>query len=421
MKQIQLHMSFMNQTKLEVEDDLFRIYRKSQPFNNHIEWKPDSNVSLPSVNSLLRVENTLHEVLNPNSSVEVSNSVNQLYKGHDTNTLMRENQFSEYRAKEETKVNSNQYNRTQENKMNVLQLHQEQEIPQHRKIQQVIFNTVIYNANSTVVYNANKTIIRNESQLQNKAAQGVKQQLKKSSKTQEAQNLSLKTGTKDISVARKKLKSKHRRKYQPPIQNTKDTALMKVEQKDLKEQPHSETSLTSFLEQTNGIKKNNSRKFVNANTKHLPQRYAVINDMNNKNKNTEEIKAPVKHQEANSVGNKNNDKQKAENKKYANLPAAAKFPKTGEVIKPKKVITDDHPNTDMPDFNVAPTVEDIEPLNTGNHLMIMSYMRSGSSMNGKIFRDSNDDFYVYEPLIKFAPFHYLTENRFCKMREPKCR
>ena len=410
MKQIQLHMSFLNQTKREVEDDLFRIYRKSQPFNNHIKWKPDSNASLPSFDSLLRVENTLHEVLNPNSSIKVSNSVNQLYKDHVNNTRVRENQFSEYQAKEETKINSNQGNGTREDKMNVLQLHQEQEIPQHRKIQQVIFNTVIYNANSTAAFSANKTVKRNESQLQNKSARAVQQELKISSKNQEAHNLSLKMGTKDISVARKKLKSKHGRKYQPLIQNTNNTAVMKAEQKDVIEQPLSGTNLTV-----------ESRKSLNVNSKQLPKRYSVINDMNNKNMNTKENKVPIKHQEANSVGNKNNDKQKSENKNYANLPAAAKLTKSGEVIKAKKVITDDHPSTDMPDFNVAPTVEDIEPLNTGNHLMIMSYMRSGSSMNGKVFRDSEEDFYVYEPLIKFAPFHYLTENRFCKMREPKCR
>lgn len=76
--------------------------------------------------------------------------------------------------------------------------------------------------------------------------------------------------------------------------------------------------------------------------------------------------------------------------------------------------------TYMPDLNIPPVTEDPTMLTTGKHLMILSYMRSGSSMNGNVFKDNEEDFYVYEPLIKFAPYHFFTENRLCKMREPKC-
>ena len=57
----------------------------------------------------------------------------------------------------------------------------------------------------------------------------------------------------------------------------------------------------------------------------------------------------------------------------------------------------------------------------GGNLMILSYMRSGSSMNGQVFSDNAENFYVYEPLIKLAPYHYLTEDHLCEMRTMKCR
>ena len=80
----------------------------------------------------------------------------------------------------------------------------------------------------------------------------------------------------------------------------------------------------------------------------------------------------------------------------------------------------DPPTRSMPDLDLPPTTANTEMLNTGNQMLILSYMRSGSSMNGNVFKDTEDDFYVYEPLIKFAPYHYFTENRFCMMRMSKC-
>ena len=73
-----------------------------------------------------------------------------------------------------------------------------------------------------------------------------------------------------------------------------------------------------------------------------------------------------------------------------------------------------------PGKDVPPTMENKDMLTKGHHLLILSYMRSGSSMNGNVFKDTGDDFYVYEPLIKFAPYHYFTENSFCMMRSPNC-
>ena len=79
--------------------------------------------------------------------------------------------------------------------------------------------------------------------------------------------------------------------------------------------------------------------------------------------------------------------------------------------------------TKLPDLYVTPTTayENVEMLESGNELMIMSYMRSGSSMNGKVFMDGEGEFFVYEPLIKFAPYDYLTESRMCTMRKLTCR
>ena len=79
--------------------------------------------------------------------------------------------------------------------------------------------------------------------------------------------------------------------------------------------------------------------------------------------------------------------------------------------------------TKLPDLYVTPTTayDHVEMLESGNELMILSYMRSGSSMNGKVFMDGEGEFYVYEPLIKFAPYDYLTESRMCTMRKLTCR
>ena len=78
------------------------------------------------------------------------------------------------------------------------------------------------------------------------------------------------------------------------------------------------------------------------------------------------------------------------------------------------------PTTDMLHIDFPPTRESTASLNNGHQLLILSYMRSGSSMNGNVFKDTGNDFYVYEPLIKFAPYHYFTESRFCQMRNPNC-
>ena len=75
-------------------------------------------------------------------------------------------------------------------------------------------------------------------------------------------------------------------------------------------------------------------------------------------------------------------------------------------------------------FDQPPTMASIvkeDMLTTGSNVMIVSYMRGGSSMSGQVFRDNEDDFYVYEPLIQLAPYQYLTENRYCEMRILKCR
>ena len=91
--------------------------------------------------------------------------------------------------------------------------------------------------------------------------------------------------------------------------------------------------------------------------------------------------------------------------------------------KPKKSIQEakiEPPTMHKPDIDLPPTMENKDMLNKGHHLLILSYMRSGSSMNGNVFKDTGDDFYVYEPLIKFAPYHYFTENSFCMMRTPNC-
>ena len=79
----------------------------------------------------------------------------------------------------------------------------------------------------------------------------------------------------------------------------------------------------------------------------------------------------------------------------------------------------------MTAFRNPPTVTNSDlqkPVPMGKYnLMIISYMRGGSSMSGQIFRDNAEDFYVYEPLIPFAPYQYFTENRFCEMENLKCR
>ena len=96
-------------------------------------------------------------------------------------------------------------------------------------------------------------------------------------------------------------------------------------------------------------------------------------------------------------------------------------PGSDKVANAGKYLGDKLPVTDMPYNDVTLTVEDLQMLETGNHLMILSYMRSGSSMNGNVFKDGVEDFNVYEPLIKFAPYHYFTENRLCRMRELNTR
>ena len=65
-------------------------------------------------------------------------------------------------------------------------------------------------------------------------------------------------------------------------------------------------------------------------------------------------------------------------------------------------------------INIASSVK-------GSNLMIVSYMRSGSSMNGRVFGENPDNFYVFEPLIKLAPHHYLTEDKLCEVQTNSCR
>ena len=57
----------------------------------------------------------------------------------------------------------------------------------------------------------------------------------------------------------------------------------------------------------------------------------------------------------------------------------------------------------------------------GSNLMIVSYMRSGSSMNGRVFGENPENFYIFEPLIKLAPHHYLTEDKICEVKANSCR
>ena len=57
----------------------------------------------------------------------------------------------------------------------------------------------------------------------------------------------------------------------------------------------------------------------------------------------------------------------------------------------------------------------------GSNLMIVSYMRSGSSMNGRVFGENPDNFYIFEPLIRLAPHHYLTEDKICEVKTNSCR
>ena len=64
---------------------------------------------------------------------------------------------------------------------------------------------------------------------------------------------------------------------------------------------------------------------------------------------------------------------------------------------------------------------DLKSTTKGSNLMIVSYMRGGSSMNGKVFGENPESLYVFEPLSKFAPHHYFTDNEQCSMSEKQCR
>ena len=57
----------------------------------------------------------------------------------------------------------------------------------------------------------------------------------------------------------------------------------------------------------------------------------------------------------------------------------------------------------------------------GVNLLIFSYMRGGSSMNGKVFAEMDENFFVHEPLIQLAPHHYLTEDELCEVQTKHCR
>ena len=57
----------------------------------------------------------------------------------------------------------------------------------------------------------------------------------------------------------------------------------------------------------------------------------------------------------------------------------------------------------------------------GVNLLIFSYMRGGSSMNGKVFAEMDENFFVHEPLIQLAPHHYLTENKLCEVQTKQCK
>lgn len=54
-------------------------------------------------------------------------------------------------------------------------------------------------------------------------------------------------------------------------------------------------------------------------------------------------------------------------------------------------------------------------------LLLFSYMRSGSSLTAELIRDSPNTFFVFEPLIPLAPYHYFTDESVCNMRDVKCR
>lgn len=53
-------------------------------------------------------------------------------------------------------------------------------------------------------------------------------------------------------------------------------------------------------------------------------------------------------------------------------------------------------------------------------LLLFSYMRSGSSLTGALLMNSSDTFYVFEPLIPLAPYHYLSRDQICRMRDTVC-
>lgn len=56
-----------------------------------------------------------------------------------------------------------------------------------------------------------------------------------------------------------------------------------------------------------------------------------------------------------------------------------------------------------------------------NDLLLLSNMRSGSTLLGEILRDSQGTFFVFEPLQQLAPYHYFTERSVCRIRDVDCR
>ena len=149
---------------------------------------------------------------------------------------------------------------------------------------------------------------------------------------------------------------------------------------------------------------------------------------NKSNKTPININAGDKNSREWSIHNANPNKKtvpigkRIDRKQSHNLNISEKLP-SQKLADRNKYLLNKTFTTKLPDLYVTPTTayEHVEMLESGNELMIMSYMRSGSSMNGKVFMDGEGEFFVYEPLIKFAPYDYLTESRMCTMRKLKCR
>ncbi|XP_060562764.1 uncharacterized protein LOC132722311 [Ruditapes philippinarum] len=59
-------------------------------------------------------------------------------------------------------------------------------------------------------------------------------------------------------------------------------------------------------------------------------------------------------------------------------------------------------------------------VNNVKDLLLLSNMRSGSTLTGELLRDSPGTFFVFEPLQPLAPYHYFTESAVCRVRDEDC-